>query len=540
MNKKYLYIGFFVIVLLLGIFLRFSQLGKVPDSLDWDEAAWGYNAYTFMHTGKDEFGIVSPVSFKSFGDYKQPIYIYSEIIPIALFGLNSFSVRFPAAIYGSVSIILMFLFVRELFYKTKHKNYFAFLAMTIFAFSPWSIQFSRVAFESTLGVAFVLLGSYLFLLAIRKNSKISFFFAFIAFALSAYSYHSQKLFIPIYAFALFLLNWKYFINKKLLTVCLLLLLFLSNAIWLFNGTTTARGQSVLFTSQQTQLLKDSANTLIYYQSQNDILGIILNNRRIVYARTFALNYLKHFDPNWLFISGDLPRHHAPGMGLLYLASLPFIILGTYFLFRRKFENHYLLVVWFLLAPVASSIAIDAPNAERSVIMLPPIVILEAIGLVLFWQYLKVKAPTIRNALFGIIVLAYVFNIGYYLNQYFSHTNYDTQKYWQYGYEQSILFTKQSKFKNKNVIFSSEFEQPYIFYLFYTKYDPAKYIASGGSNRVNDKCFSIDNHFFGNCEKMLKAGDIFVTLYAKPFKPFIILNTTNFLNGEKAATVYQIK
>ncbi len=540
MNKKYLYYSLFIVIFLIGTFLRFSQLGNIPDSLDWDEAAWGYNAYTLMHTGKDEFAISFPISFKSFGDYKQPIYIYSEIPAITVFGLTPFTVRFPAAFYGSISIILIFLFVYELFFYSKYRMRFAFVTMSIFALSPWSIQFSRIAFEATLGVAFVLLGSYLFLLGVRRNLLVSFFFAFIAFALSAYSYHSEKLFMPLFVFTLLLLNWKYFINKKILTIGLLILLFLSNALWLFNGTTTARGESVLFTGQQTQLLKDSANAIIYYSAHNGKLGIFLNNRRFVYADTFALNYLKHWDPNWLFISGDLARHHAPGMGLLYLVSLPFILLGIYFLFRRKMENRYVLAAWFLLAPIASALAIDAPNAERSLIMLPIIVIFEAIGLVLFCHYLLFRKSILGKAAIVLIIVAYVFNIGYYLNQYFSHTNYDTQAYWQYGYKQSILFTSQSQFAKKRIIFSSEFEQPYIFYLFYTKYDPAAYLSQGGSNRVTNSCFSINNNYFGQCEKILRSGDIYIALQTKPSQPATALDAINYLNGRSAATVYEIK
>ncbi len=48
-----------VIVILAG-FLRLWQLGVVPISPDWDEAALGYNAYSILHTGRDEYGIFLP------------------------------------------------------------------------------------------------------------------------------------------------------------------------------------------------------------------------------------------------------------------------------------------------------------------------------------------------------------------------------------------------------------------------------------------------------------------------------------------------
>lgn len=542
MNKRFLYYSIVVIVFLLGVFLRFYQLGAIPDSLDWDEAAWGYNAYSILHTGKDEYGVLFPLSFKSFGDYKQPIYMYSEVPGIAVFGLTPFSVRLPAAIYGSLSSIVLFFLVLELFYREKLKKALALTAMTVFALSPWSIQFSRIAFETTLGVFFVLSGLYLFLLGIRKSSFVFFVLSAISFALSAYSYHSEKLFMPLFILTLLLLFYTYFLKRKFTTIALVIIVFIVNALWLFNGTTTARGESVLFTSQQTQLLKTSANAIIYDTNHNDHLGVFLNNRRFVYANTLFLNYLKHWDPNWLFISGDIARHHAPGMGLLYLASLPFILFGLFVMFRDRYENRFIILIWFLLAPIASAIAIDAPNAERSLIMLPPIVLWEAIGLVTFYQWCrgKLRYYQIKNVLLLIFICCYLFNIFYYLNQYFAHTNYDTQQYWQYGYQQVIDYTNQPQFSDKRIVFSSEFEQPYIFYLFYSAYNPQTYLNSGGSNVKNNTCFSINYHYFGMCQKFLGSGDIYVTLQSKPTLPNKKLTTFTYLNGSTAANVYQIK
>jgi len=542
MNKRFLYYSLVVIVFFIGVFLRFYQLGNIPNALDWDEAAWGYNAYSILHTGKDEYGVSFPISFKSFGDYKQPIYMYSEVPGIALFGLDAFSVRLPSAVYGSFSSIVVFFLVLELFYRHKHKKELALIAMAVFALSPWSIQFSRIAFEATLGVFFVLLGLYLFLLGVRKNSFVFFTFSAISFALSAYSYHSEKLFMPLFLIALFILFYKYFVKRKYLNITLLVIVFITNALWLFNGTTTARGASVLFTSNQTQLLKSSASAIIYDSNHHDKLGIFLNNRRFVYLDTFFLNYLKHWDPNWFFISGDIVRHHAPGMGLLYLASLPFILFGLFVMFRDKYENRFIILIWFLLAPIASAIAIDAPNAERSLIMLPPIVLWEAIGLMTFYQWCreKSKQQISRNMLLLIVICFYVFNIMYYINQYFAHTNFDKQQYWQYGYQQVVDYTNQSEFANKRIIFSSEFEQPYIFYLFYSQYDPQTYLQRGGSIVKNNTCFSINNRYFGNCQKLLRSRDVYVTLQNKPALPSKKLTTFNYLNGSAAASVYQIK
>ena len=51
---------------ILAIFLRFTQLGQIPLGLNKDETAIGYNAYSILKTGRDEYGNYMPLYFKSF------------------------------------------------------------------------------------------------------------------------------------------------------------------------------------------------------------------------------------------------------------------------------------------------------------------------------------------------------------------------------------------------------------------------------------------------------------------------------------------
>src|SRR3989339_1391649 len=89
------------LIIALSIFLRFWQLGQNPPSLTWDEAAWGYNAYSLGIDGRDEFGRFLPIDYlESFGDFKPPVYAYLDIIPVKIFGLNEFAVRFASAFFG--------------------------------------------------------------------------------------------------------------------------------------------------------------------------------------------------------------------------------------------------------------------------------------------------------------------------------------------------------------------------------------------------------------------------------------------------------
>src|SRR3989344_1420207 len=138
-----------IVILVIGAVLRLWQLGAVPSSIDWDEASLGYNAYSIFETGKDEFGKTLPVVLRSFNDYKPALYTYLIIPSYKIFGLNEFSIRFPSAIMGILTLISVYFLVKKLFQKEN----IALLTTFLLAISPWHIQFSRIAFESNVGLA---------------------------------------------------------------------------------------------------------------------------------------------------------------------------------------------------------------------------------------------------------------------------------------------------------------------------------------------------------------------------------------------------
>jgi hypothetical protein len=70
----------FIIVLLAAI-LRFYLLGSNPPALNWDEASWGYNAYSIGIDGRDEFGRFLPYDYlESFGDFKPPLNLQPDLL----------------------------------------------------------------------------------------------------------------------------------------------------------------------------------------------------------------------------------------------------------------------------------------------------------------------------------------------------------------------------------------------------------------------------------------------------------------------------
>ncbi len=539
MSKKLL-IAFFVGVLLLGIFLRFYQLGEVPSSLEWDEVSFGYNAYSILTTGKDEYGVSYPMVFRAFGEYKQPVYLYLDVIAISIFGLSSFAVRFPSALFGSLSIIFVFLLTFELFKKFNFAKNLAFLSMLFFAISPWSIQFSRGAFEANVSLAFVIAGLWLFIKGLNDKKSPYLFLSAFLLSLSAYTYLSQKLIAPILFAALIIYGYSFFQKKKLLAGSLIAFFIVLNIFWVIDSRSTARGQGVLFTANQTEILAPSIKELQYDKEHNDHLGAVIHNRRVVYLQTLGKNYLSHFNPVWLFEVGDsVNRHHAPGMGLLYIFSLPFIIAGIYFLLSKTFKTSWILFVLFLLAPIPAALTNEAPHSLRSLIFLPTWQIFEAAGILTLGKFVfGIKAKGLRVGLYGLYILFFILNIAYYLHQYFIHTNIDFQKDWQYGYKEAIEYVDVYKNTEKRIIFSSSFEQPYIFYLYFAQVNPEEYIKSGGSRRTAEKCYSINNAYFGECRDKLRSQDIYVGIGREDIPNTKDLKEFKYQDGNIATKVYE--
>lgn len=106
-----------LLILSITAFLRVYRLGKVPSGFFADEAAIGYNAYTILNQGKDEYGQPFPIFFRSFGDFKHPIQIYSTVPQIAILGLNETSVRLTSVLYGVATIIFLYLLACHLSFR---------------------------------------------------------------------------------------------------------------------------------------------------------------------------------------------------------------------------------------------------------------------------------------------------------------------------------------------------------------------------------------------------------------------------------------
>jgi len=138
-----------IIIVILTGFSRLWLLDRLPAGFTPDEAAFGYNAYSLLKTGRDEWGIpfwkLPLTGLKSFGDYKLPLLAFLIVPSVRIFGLNEFSTRLPNAVLGILSVSVMYVLASRLGGRKA-----GLLAAFLMFISPWNFSLARDPTRSVL------------------------------------------------------------------------------------------------------------------------------------------------------------------------------------------------------------------------------------------------------------------------------------------------------------------------------------------------------------------------------------------------------
>lgn len=495
------------IIFLFGAFLRLNRLAEVPVQVYWDGAAFSYNAFSILHTGRDEYGTFMPILFRSFNDYKMPGNIYLSVIPVAIFGLNAFSTRFTTSFFGSLAVLVGYFLFRELFLLNdlfaidkKKRKYFALLldkkfgigvavfGMLLFAISPWAIQFSRAEFEANVGMFFVVTGGMFFLRFVRIKSLRSILFSMISFGVSFYMYRSVLIFVPLLIVGLYFIFRKEILKQKRYFVIGFLVL-LAIALPFVPVILSPQG---MIRSNQVGIQNNSFDEFYQaaksqQQAGNTVISKIIYNRRFVLARIFIENYLSHFSPDYLFFKGDANGRHGPrSMGILYIWEIPFILIGLLLLFTLNKQVRNTVLLWILLAPLPAAVTVPTPHALRTLNILPMPMFITALGVMGTYWFVK----SVWKKVFAVVMVVVVagFFVAY-LQNYYGFSARVTSADWADGYKQLMQYVMPRENQYNKIVISGHYWNPYIFALYYKRYDPATYQQSGSRT-------GFDKYLFG--------------------------------------------
>ncbi len=488
-SKKIIFIG----IVLLAIFLRFYQLSNVPPSASLDEASIGYNAYSILKTGGDGYGTKFPILLRAYDDWRPALYVYLVIPFIKLLGLNVLAVRLPSVILSVLTVIVTYFLTKELFKNSTIKHFsneiIALFTSFFLAISPWHIYISRLGHEVNAGLTFIVL-AILFLFKAINNSQNKFFLLFstLFFGLSFYTYQSEKIFTPLILLVFIFIFRKQLlkIRQKVFISLILGFLFVLPITlatltpqWLlrFNGTSAFNDNGIY---------KASAVKILQYEKEGNVFGKIFYNRRLVPVRIFIGNYFSHLSPQFLFDNRDHDSFKAPNIGLLYWWEFPFIVLGICFLLFGNFDKKIkaVILLWLAASFVAPSLSTGSPHAMRAYNALPIPQILSSLGIFVAIKFIeKIKFRFYVLIIFYFLLFGTIFlSLRYFYQQYFIVFPKEESNSFQYALSQTIFFVLKNQASYDKIIFSNidNLYQSYMFFLFYSKYDPNIYQRQGGT------------------------------------------------------------
>jgi 4-amino-4-deoxy-L-arabinose transferase-like glycosyltransferase len=456
MQKRAVQWACLAVVVILATALRVYQLKDVPAGLFCDEAALGYNAYTIAKAGTDENGNRFPTFFWSFGvSLKNPIYIYAAALPVALLGLDEFSIRLTSAIFGVGTVIAIFFLGRALF--NPWVGLFSAIFLTL---APWHLHFSRIAFELISFPFLFVIGMVLLVRFTQGRRTLP--AALLFFCLCGYAYQVANLFVPLFLLGFGLLYLPTLLRRWRQTL-------LAGAVAI---ATLAPAGWYHYTHQglSTQYFRNTTNLRADENYREQVIRV-------------AGYYRQFFSRSFLFENGDpIVRHAVRGFGELLPVYAPFLIVGALVALFRRDRMTKLVLWWLALYPLAPSLMTEIPSASRGIIGVPAFCLLCGIGLgatlwALGWigRWRPLSLALQGAALAGVASFLVPETVAYLRAYFIEYPKYSAPTYggFQYGYRDAIHYMESQRGKYDLLLLTAvEVNQPQVFPLFYNARDPA--------------------------------------------------------------------
>ena len=492
---------FLTLLLVVAGFFRLYQLGKVPPGVGADEAAFGYNAYSIHHIGRDEWGKRYPLIFRSFGDYKLPGLVYLTSFLLNFFSLSLFVVRLPSALSGFLGIIGIFFILKEFFPKDK---YSPLLGAAIFAFSPWPFNISRLYFESSVALGFFIFGILFFLRFINRGEKIkrldgNIFLAVFFLALTNYFYVAYRLATGL----LLVTTVLFFLIKKRSSVrvgLLVLGLYFFFILPIFPQFFSSAGRTRL--RQQTRTLNSDFSLEINEKRALCYLGFNRNarltklcyafwNKPVLRVEKTAKSWLAHFSSGFLFLGGARDGYEMPsGKGGFYFFLFPCYLLGLFALASMLVrgedpkKNWLFLTLGLLLTPLPASL-VGTPSFFRSTPLLPFLIITIVLGIKVLSSFLDKRLRA--RGFTAILVLTFLLMASFrYLINYFLIFTKRNDRPWHADVVKVMEYVKENQDRYQRIIFSDLDDNAIILVAaFFQKTDPRFFLENVERGKPSD-------------------------------------------------------
>lgn len=390
-----------LLVLLLAAGLRVFHLSSVPTELIVDEIDLYNSVSSIVTTGHDLDGSLKPFLWSQF-TRNPPLYGAASYASSRVFGKSAFGLRFPAVVFGLATVLCMYGLGLEF---TRRRD-IALLAALFTAVCPIFVQFSRIAWEPSSELPFLLGGLYVLLHTIRRASSSppkqfgGFALAAALLGIACYTYMAAWFYALVLAGAILLLYARRLVEMKALLAVAAAALIGAAIAWpalqmiFFDPSTAAKSARIATFASGV-----SPQTL----------------------GTFASNYLAHFRWSYLVTSGDPQSgktwRYLNGFGAFYWWIVPLAFSGLVALggYVKDWRLRVLLVVWVFAYPLGGALTNDGvPNAPRTLAGAPIFCLLASIGAAIFLDWHRRATAVV---LWAVVVVSTLQFSAFYFTQY---------------------------------------------------------------------------------------------------------------------------
>ncbi len=350
-------------ILLLGGFLRFYQITEIPLGLFSDEAMNGNNALEAWETGR--FKVFYPEN-----NGREGLFIMLQAFALRLLANEAWALRLVSALAGTLTILGMYLVAKELVRNSRAETV-ALLAAFFTATSYWHINFSRLGFRAILVPLCATFALFFLLKGLRKETAIHLIIGGIITGLGFYTYIAFR-FMP---FVMLVPLVGFLTKKKTGQSCAPCLIML----FIFIALLTALPLGYYFLQHPQDFIGRT--------QQISIFAAVSPLKE--FLKSSALTVQMFFwrgDCNWRHNYACAPQLN-PIVALFFLAG----ITALWRLRKSDFIKKWTLVAWLIAMSLPVILTSEGlPHALRSIGMIPPVMILAALGvyhfaaLVLLW------------------------------------------------------------------------------------------------------------------------------------------------------------
>ena len=312
-----------------------------PPGFHRDEAALSYNAYSLSTSLRDEDGGFVPLFFRSFDDYKSPLYPYLLASVFRLTGPHAQVARGLSAVLGLIAVLLLGLLAK----RVTGSTVIGVVVLVLAGLTPWLFELGRVAIEATTQPLLITLLLLALERAWRRKSWTVREGAVVGAVLGLllYSYTGNRLLAPLLAAALAVFagagRWRWLLAAWGLFAAFLILLGVYHLR--HPGALTARYGA-------TSIARDEPSWPGF----------------VVQA---IANWFHDVNPWFWATSGDsVPYIHNGGYGSVYGAVVALAIAGTFIVLTSRRADlwwRYVLIA-LLLAPIPAALTVDRHTAVR--------------------------------------------------------------------------------------------------------------------------------------------------------------------------------